>query len=78
MTLLMRDNEMRAEGRAEAIIELLMDQGLVPDEISNIIRTERDMDTLGKWLKLAAKAESVEDFIQKSGIMEGALTGSSQ
>lgn len=65
-------NEGRAEGRiegtAQSILLLLNGLGDVPSELSKKIRSEKNMDTLNQWLKAAAKAESIEQFIQSSSI----------
>lgn len=55
--------EGKIEGKAEAIIELLEDVGELPDSLIHIIREQTDLETLGKWHKIAAKAQSIEDFI---------------
>ena len=52
----------RQAGKAESIIELLEEPGPVPEELRKKIMKERDAETLKGWLKLAAKAASVEDF----------------
>lgn len=52
----------RQTGKAESIIELLEELGPVPEELRKKIMKERDAETLKGWLKLAAKAASVEDF----------------
>ena len=44
------------------ILDLLEDLGDVPEDIHCRICTEADEETLRKWLKLSAKAESMEDF----------------
>ena len=54
--------EGRLEGKAESVIELLEELGPVPEELRKKIMKERDAETLKGWLKLAAKAASVEDF----------------
>ena len=44
------------------ILDLLADLGDIPEDIQRRICTEEDEDILRKWLKLSARAESVEDF----------------
>ena len=56
--------EGKAEGKAEAVIELLEDLGPVSDEVREKIMTEKSLETLRKWHKLAAKAESMEEFLK--------------
>ena len=55
----------KAEGKAESILELLEESGTVPEELKSRIMKERDSDKLGKWLKAAARTQSIEDFISK-------------
>ena len=56
--------EGKAEGKAEAVIKLLEDLGPVSDEVREKIMTEKSLETLKKWHKLAAKAESMEEFLK--------------
>lgn len=58
----------RAEGKMEAVLELLQDIGTIPDELNNIIRKETDFEMLSIWLKLAAKSKSIEEFRERAGI----------
>ncbi len=53
------------EGRAESVLKLLEDYGDIPEELYEKILSEQDPDTLKKWLKLAAKASSIEEFVAK-------------
>ena len=52
-----------AEGKAEAVIELLEDYGTVSKDIMERIHAERDLSTLKRWHKLAARALSIEEFV---------------
>lgn len=54
--------EGKAEGKAEGVLELLAELGDIPEELSTEIMAQKDLDILKKWLKLAARAKSVEDF----------------
>ena len=45
-----------------SILELLAEKGSVPETISRTITAETDMAVLKRWLKLAAKADSIETF----------------
>ena len=64
--------EGRAEGRAEGlalgkaenILELLQDYGTVPEELKTRIMSEKDLQTLSRWNRLAARVSSVEAFLQ--------------
>lgn len=57
--------EVRTEGTAAAILVLLEDTGAVPEELKTRIMQMKDQQTLYRWLKLAARAESPEDFRQR-------------
>lgn len=50
-------------GKATAIIDLLNEIGTIASDLSARILNETDEATLRKWLMLAAKAKSVEQFI---------------
>ncbi|MBQ8558757.1 MAG: Rpn family recombination-promoting nuclease/putative transposase [Tyzzerella sp.] len=52
----------RMEERSQMIIELLEELGAVPENLQMKIMQEKNSDTLRKWCRLAAKAESVEQF----------------
>ena len=52
----------RTEGLAEAILDLLVDKGEVSDALQNRIKEEESLDTLKVWLKLAGKADTVDEF----------------
>lgn len=53
------------EGRIESIFELLEELGRIPEEIREQIQLEQDMQTLSKWHKIAARVESIEEFLDK-------------
>lgn len=53
-----------ALGKAEAIIELLQEFGDVSGELHDRILKETEGDVLKHWLKLAAKADSMEQFLK--------------
>lgn len=65
--LLMRDERRagKAEGQAEFVLELLENLGTISDELRTRITTEKNLALLSRWHKLAAKAESLEQFIQE-------------
>ena len=54
-----------AAGKAEAVLELLEDIGMIPDEIRKKILNEKDLEVLTKWLRLAVKVNSMEEFLTK-------------
>ena len=55
----------RAAGKAEAIMELLEDIGTISDGVREKISNETNLEVLKKWHKLAAKAESIDEFVSK-------------
>lgn len=55
--------EGRVEGKVEDILDLLEDLGTVPEELRGKIMAEKDLAILKNWLRAAAKADSVEDFL---------------
>ena len=61
---LIRQEEYK-EGKADSILELLEDLGEIPEEIQIKITTEKDLQILNKWLKAAAKADSMKEFLEK-------------
>ena len=54
------------EGRVGVLVDTLSDLGVVPDEILERIQ-DLDADTLKQWTKLAARADSMEEFLEKLG-----------
>ena len=52
-------------GKADAILELLEDIGTIPEEIRERIHNEKDSKVLNGWLKQAAKAASIDEFVSK-------------
>ena len=60
----------RAEGKAEAVIELLEDLGELSDSLRNCIMEQMDLELQKKWLKAAAKAKSIEEFEQAVGLVQ--------
>lgn len=54
--------EGKAEGKAEAILELLEDAGFIPEELEKRIRGQKNLETLKNWHKLASKASTIEEF----------------
>ena len=73
--LLMQDERRagREEGRIEgqivgyreSILELLAETGPVLDMVRKKIMQEKDIDQLRAWVKLAAKADTIEQFVEK-------------
>ncbi len=61
--------EGREEGKAEAIIDFLNDIGELPDSLENLIMKQTEAQTPQKWLKLAARAGSIEEFEKTIGLI---------
>ena len=57
--------EGKAEGKIESILELLEEMGQIPDTLQSRIINEKNLETLTKWLKLAAKSDSLDEFLKK-------------
>lgn len=53
------------ETRRTAIYELLEDYGEIPEELRKRVEAEYSIEVLKKWLKLAAKSVSIQDFADK-------------
>ena len=49
-------------GKIESVLELLEDKGEVPEKVKAEIFAETDPEVLKKWLRLAAKSETIEEF----------------
>lgn len=58
----------KAEGKAEAILELLAELGEIPSALRQTILNEKDLNQLKIWLKLAAKAENLNEFKKNAGL----------
>ena len=52
------------KGRIESILELLEDFDSLPAELTAFISNEKNPDTLQSWHKKAAKASSLEEFME--------------
>ncbi|MBS4981375.1 MAG: Rpn family recombination-promoting nuclease/putative transposase [Lachnospiraceae bacterium] len=57
--------EGRLEGYVNVLINVLQDIGEVPQSLREKIASEKKEEVLIAWAKLAAKAASIEEFIQK-------------
>ena len=52
-------------GKIESVLELLEDKGEVPEKVMAEIFAETDPEVLKKWLRLAAKSETIEEFCKE-------------
>lgn len=57
--------EGKLSARIEDILEFLESLGTVSQELKVRIQKEKDMETLKRWNKLAAKVESINEFQEK-------------
>lgn len=57
--------EGKSEGKIETLLEFLNEKGTVSENLRTTISSEKNLDVLRNWIKLAARSETVEDFEQK-------------
>lgn len=57
--------EGKIEGIAETVLTLLEVYGTVPEDVRERILSERHLEVLKDWTKLAAQVDSVEEFVSK-------------
>ena len=55
-----------AEGKIDDIMAFLSDLGDIPSSLREQVIAQKDEAVLRAWVKLAAKAESIQDFVQKA------------
>ena len=56
--------EERAEGRLETFLDTLSELGEVPEALKERAK-KLDKDTLRAWIKIAARADSMQEFLEK-------------
>ena len=54
-----------AKGLEEDILDILEDKCQLPADLRSRIEDEKNLQTLTRWLKLAAKADSLEEFLSQ-------------
>lgn len=57
-----------AQGKAESICLLLEEICILPSAIKEKIYSEEDVDILNNWLKAARWSQSIDEFLQKTGL----------
>lgn len=57
--------ESRNEGIIEVILDLLSDMDEIPVDLKEKIQSQQDHGTLKRWHKLAARCDSLEDFMNQ-------------
>ncbi|MCM1162602.1 MAG: hypothetical protein NC412_15470, partial [Roseburia sp.] len=50
------------EAKQEAVFELLEEYGVIPEHVRETVLAQKDLEVLKRWHKLAAKADSMEQF----------------
>lgn len=53
------------KGKVELLLEFLSNLGEIPDEIQKKIQGEQDQNVILSYLQKAAKAKTMEEFIQQ-------------
>ena len=53
------------QGKINDVLDLLRELGEVPDSVKEQIAAQEDEEILRTWLKLAAKAGSMEEFTER-------------
>lgn len=52
------------KGKAQAVLDILSELGEIPAEVREAILSQENLDTLTRWLKLAARSDSIHAFAQ--------------
>ncbi|HJA93321.1 MAG TPA: hypothetical protein H9717_09465 [Candidatus Eisenbergiella merdipullorum] len=60
----------KAEGKAESVILALEMKGTVPEQLKDRIFSEKDISLLEDWLKAAIGADTIETFMDRTGLKE--------
>ena len=56
-------NEGKIEATIDNILEILKEHGNLPEDILARISEEKDIERLKNWLRLAAKANTIQEFV---------------
>ncbi|MFD1405067.1 hypothetical protein [Robinsoniella peoriensis] len=51
-----------SQGKAEAVLEILNIKGMISDDLKQRIVTEKDVDVLTKWIRIAMVSNTAEEF----------------
>lgn len=51
-----------SQGKAEAVLEILNIKGMISADLKQRIVTEKDVDVLTKWIRLAMVSNTAEEF----------------
>lgn len=55
----------KIEARVQSILELLEDYGEIPEEVRQRLEEETNLSVLKEWVKIAARAQSIQEFVDK-------------
>lgn len=61
--------EGKAVGIRDSLLELLQEFGDIPKALQTRIESEKDLQVLTSWLKVAARVDSLEEFQEKTGLL---------
>ncbi|RHU96262.1 hypothetical protein DXC04_07115 [Dorea sp. OM07-5] len=59
----------KLKGKIDSLMEILQELGDVPEALQTRIKSEKDLQVLTSWLKAVARADSVEEFQAKAGLL---------
>lgn len=59
----------KLKGKIDSLLEILQELGDVPEALQTRIKSEKDLQVLTSWLKAVARADSVEEFQAKAGLL---------
>lgn len=57
--------EGKVEAKIEDILELLGEKARISEDLRRKIESEKNLETLTRWMKLAAKVNSLEEFVNR-------------
>lgn len=61
-------DEGKIEGKIDAIVDVIEEYGEFPENLKAKMYLETQLEKINDWIKLAVKASSIEDFIEKAQI----------
>ena len=57
------------EDAREMVLEALEERfGVVPEDVKEVVRSQNDRDELRRWLRLAIRAGSLDEFRREAGM----------
>lgn len=55
----------KMESKIEDIVDILSELGTISDNLAGTIRMEQNLDVLKRWLRLAFRVDSIEEFVRE-------------